>query len=298
MITENREKEVAFSLFCIKIGCKVTIKKDLELPVREEGKNLKIGIFDSGIGGLTVLHQAMLTLPKEDFIYYADTDNVPYGTKSRDEIIGYVDQAVEFFIKKGVKAIVIACNTATSAAIDYVRHKYSLPILGMEPAIKPAVERCNGKRVMVIATPLTVKEEKLHNLIQQVDDEHIVDLLPMPGLVTFAEAYRFDSPEVYEYLKKELTGYTLENYSALILGCTHFNYFKDTYRRIFPEEVAFIDGSVGTVNHLMHILEKQGLLEKNQGTVDYYVSGRLIADRDQLQQMKRLHERLDLMLQY
>lgn len=259
---------------------------------------MKIGIFDSGIGGLTVLHQAMLTLPKEDFIYYADTDNVPYGTKSRDEIIGYVDRAVEFLVKKGVKAIVIACNTATSAAIDYIRGKYSLPVLGMEPAVKPAVERCNGKRVMVIATPLTVKEEKLHNLIQQVDDEHIVDLLSMPGLVTFAEGGLFDSPRVEEYLRKELAGYELDNYSALILGCTHFNYFKDTYRRIFPENVAFIDGSVGTVNHLKHILEDKGLLEENQGMVEYYVSGRQITDNSQLQQMKLLHERLELMLQY
>ncbi len=259
---------------------------------------MKIGIFDSGIGGLTVLHQAMLTLPKEDFIYYADTDNVPYGTKSRDEIIGYVDRAVEFLIKKEVKAIVIACNTATSAAIDYIRRKYPLPVLGMEPAVKPAVERCNGKRVMVIATPLTVKEEKLQNLIQQVDDEHIVDLLPMPGLVTFAESSRFDGTEVEEYLKKELEGYELDNYSALILGCTHFNYFKDTYRKIFPEKVAFIDGSVGTVNHLKHILEEKGLLEENQGRVEYYVSGRQLTDCDQLQQMKLLHERLELMLKY
>ncbi len=260
--------------------------------------NLKIGILDSGIGGLTVLHQAMRTLPKEDFIYYADTDNVPYGTKSRDEIIGYVDHAVKFFIKQEAKAIVIACNTATSAAIDYVRGKYSLPILGMEPAVKPAVERCNGKRVMVIATPLTVKEEKLHHLIQQVDDEHIVDLLPMPDLVTFAEAGNYDSPEVYEYLRKQLAGYELENYSALILGCTHFNYFKDTYRRIFPEDVAFIDGSVGTVNHLKHILEEKGLLEENLGTVEYYTSGRKITDSEQLHQMKLRHERLELMWQY
>ncbi len=257
---------------------------------------MKIGIFDSGIGGLTVLHQAMLTLPKEDFIYYADTDNVPYGTKSRAEIIGYVDQAVEFLVKRGVKAVVIACNTATSAAIDYIRGKYSLPILGMEPAIKPAVKRCNGKRVMVIATPLTVKEEKLHNLIQQIDDEHIVDLLPMPGLVTFAEAGCFDSDEVEEYLRREFMGYELGEYSALILGCTHFNYFKDTYRRIFPKDVAFIDGSVGTVNYLKRILEDKGLLETNQGTVEYYTSGRRITDCEQLQRMELLHKKLEQML--
>lgn len=259
---------------------------------------MKIGIFDSGIGGLTVLHQAMLSLPKEDFIYYADTDNVPYGTKSRDEVIGYVDQAIEFLVKKGVKTIVIACNTATSVAVDYARQKYALPILGMEPAVKPAVARCNGKRVMVIATPITVKEEKLHNLIHQVDDEHIVDLLPMPGLVTFAETGRFESPEVEEYLRRELAGYDLENYSALILGCTHFNYFKDTYHKIFPKEVDFIDGSVGTVNHLKHILEDKNLLEESSGVVEYYISGRHVTEEKQLEWIAALHKRLDCMLQY
>ncbi len=259
---------------------------------------MKIGIFDSGIGGLTVLHQALLTLPKEDYIYYADTDNVPYGTKRREEIVGYVDQAVEFLVGKGVKAIVIACNTATSTAIDYVRSKYSLPILGMEPAVKPAVASSNGKRVMVIATPITVREEKLRNLIEQVDDDHRVDLLALPGLVRFAEAGLFEGEEVERYLRKELDAYELENYSALILGCTHFNYFKDTYRKIFPKEVAFIDGSVGTVNYLKKILTEKKQLGNNHGIVEYYMSGRPVYREEELEHLARLHERLDKMLKY
>ncbi len=245
-----------------------------------------------------MLHQAMLTLRSEDYIYYADTDHVPYGTKTKDEIIGYVNQAVEFLVGKGVKAIVIACNTATSAAIDDMRNKYPLPILGMEPAVKPAVEQCNGRRVMVIATPVTVREEKLHNLIRQVDDEHRVDLLALPGLVTFAESDNFEAPEVEQYLRTELSSYDLDDYSALILGCTHFNYFKDTYRRIFPECVSFIDGSVGTVNHLGNILNENGLSESNTGSVEYYMSGRPVTDAQLLTRFERLHERLDKMLQY
>ena len=259
---------------------------------------MKIGILDSGIGGLTVLHQALLTLPKEDFIYYADTDHVPYGTKKREEIIRYVDQAVEFLVGKGVKAIVIACNTATSTAIDYVRRKYTLPILGMEPAVKPAVANSNGKRVMVIATPITVKEEKLRNLIEQVDDNHRVDLLALPGLVRFAEAGLFEGDEVELYLRQELGTYKLENYSALILGCTHFNYFKDSYRKIFPSTVDFIDGSVGTVNYLKKILEERKQLENNHGNVEYYVSGRPVYREEELKRMSMLHERLDKMMKY
>jgi glutamate racemase len=264
----------------------------------KEVGTMKIGIFDSGIGGLTVLHQALLTLPKEDYIYYADTDNVPYGTKRREEIIGFVDQAVEFLVGKGVKAIVIACNTATSTAADYVRSKYTLPILGMEPAVKPAVASSNGKRVMVIATPITVREEKLRNLIEQVDDDHRVDLLALPGLVRFAEAGLFEGDEVEKYLKGELRNYRLEDYSALILGCTHFNYFKDTYRRIFPREVAFIDGSVGTVNYLKRILAERNQLENNHGMVEYYMSGRPVYREEELERLEQLHKRLDIMKRY
>ncbi|MDF2485802.1 MAG: glutamate racemase [Herbinix sp.] len=259
---------------------------------------MKIGIFDSGIGGLTVLHQALITLPKEDYIYYADTDNVPYGTKTREEIIRYVDHAVDFLVGKGVKAVVIACNTATSTASDYVRNKYTLPILGMEPAVKPAVARSNGKRVMVIATPVTVREEKLRNLIRQVDDDHRVDLLALPGLVKFAEAGEFEGEEVNQYLRREFSSYDLQNYSALILGCTHFNYFKDSYRKIFPKEVAFIDGSVGTVNYLKRILVGKNQLENNHGTVEYYMSGRPVYQEAELAKLARLHQRLDKMLKY
>jgi glutamate racemase len=168
----------------------------------------------------------------------------------------------------------------------------------MEPAVKPAVAINNGKRVMVIATPVTVREEKLHNLIEQVDDEHIVDLLAVPKLVTFAETDRFEAPEVEEYLRKELAPYCLDNYSALILGCTHFNYFKDSYRRIFPEDIIFIDGSIGTVNHLKNILEERGLLENNTGTVEYYQSGRPVNTKAELEHLGRLHERLEKMLQF
>lgn len=257
---------------------------------------MKIGFFDSGIGGLTVLHQAMITLPQEEFIYYADTDNVPYGTKRKEEVLQYVEDAVEFLVHQDVKAIVIACNTATSIAIDTLRMKYSIPILGMEPAVKPAVQKCSGKRVMVIATPITVKEEKLRNLLQQVDDDHRVDLLPLPKLVLFAETGNFETVEVEQYLRKELSEYHLENYSSLTLGCTHFNYFKDTFRRIFPLSVEFIDGSEGTVNHLKNILRANGMLEYNGPDVTYYQSGRLVSDQKTLAYYAKLHRRLDTMM--
>ena len=256
---------------------------------------MNIGIFDSGIGGMTLLHQAMVTLPKENYIFYADTDHVPYGTKSKEQVLGYVDEVMQFMIAHGCKAVVIACNTATAVAAEEMRRKYNIPIIGIEPAVKPALEQSAGKRVMVVATPLTIQEEKLKNLVERVDDDHLVDLLALPMLVPFAERGDFTSNEVYTYLKEMLAPYELENYGELVLGCTHFNYFKDTFAKLLPSGVKMIDGSVGTVNHLKRILEQRKQLEENEGKIRYFASGRELILTEELNRMDALHERLERM---
>lgn len=259
---------------------------------------MKIGLLDSGIGGLTVLQQALAALPEVEYLYYADTDHVPYGTKTKEEIIRYVDEAVVFLIRQGVKAIVIACNTATIVAIEYIRGKYDIPVLGMEPAVKLAMDMLPQKRVMIMATPLSIKEDKLHNLISRVDVDHRVDLLPMPGLVVLAEAGRFDTEEVKDYLIHELTPYNLYDYSTLVLGCTHFNYFKDTLRSVFPADVEFIDGIGGTVNHLKNVLIKEGLTDHRVSGIQYFISGRPVTGKDQIAFFKGLLKRSEQMLLY
>ncbi len=273
----------------------------------EAGMN--IGIFDSGIGGMTLLHQAMLMMPREKFIFYADTDHVPYGTKSREQVISYVDAVIRFMEEQDCKAVVIACNTATAVAAEQMRAKYAdLPIIGIEPAVKPAVEESDGKRVMVVATPLTVHEKKLQNLVERVDDAHLVDLLELPRLVEFAERGEFVSDEVTRYLKNKLSAYPLEKYGELVLGCTHFNFFKDTFQKLMPSGTHMIDGSQGTVRQLMRILEAKGALADKEGTmcrdwernkndicVRYFVSGREILDADRLNLFNDLHQRLEKM---
>ncbi|BBF43236.1 glutamate racemase [Lachnospiraceae bacterium KM106-2] len=261
---------------------------------------MKIGFFDSGIGGISVLHQARKLLPGEDYIFYADVDHVPYGVKTKEEVISYVDEALSFMKDHGAKAVVVACNTATSVAIAKMREKYDMPLIGMEPAVKPAVEESESKhdRVLVIATPLTVKEDKLKNLLMRVDENHQVDLLPLPKLVSFAEKGEFTSPEVEEYLRNEFSRFSLEEYSSMVLGCTHFNYFKDTFHKLLPERMKYIDGCQGTIHHLKEILEEDGLLEQNEGTVEYYLSGRQVTGEKDLERFEQLYVRLDQMLQY
>lgn len=257
--------------------------------------HMNIGIFDSGIGGMSVLHQALATLPHENYIFYADTDHVPYGTKTKDQVISYVDEMIQFMLSHNCKAVVIACNTATSAAASIMRQKYTIPIIGIEPAVKPAVEQSHGRRVMVVATPLTIREEKLKNLVDRVDNAHHVDLLPLPELVTFAEREEFNSPQVEAYLHKELSSYDLSTYGELVLGCTHFNYFKDSFRKIMPSQVQIIDGNRGTVNQLKRILESTDRLEQSEGKVRYFTSGREVVASEQLARMDRLHARLEEM---
>lgn len=261
---------------------------------------MNIGIFDSGIGGMTLLHQALLSLPNENYIFYADTDHVPYGTKSKEQVIGYVDEIIRFMLAKECKAVVIACNTATSVAAESMRKKYDIPIIGIEPAVKPAVEQSEGKRVMVVATPLTVAEKKLKDLVARVDDAHLVDMLPLPKLVSFAERGEFDSEEVSSYIKEAFSGVDMTKYGELVLGCTHFNYFKDTFAKILPPTVQMIDGSEGTINQLKRLLEKEGMLGdskegQRKGTVRYFMSGRELTLPDELARMQMLHERLEQM---
>ena len=256
---------------------------------------MKIGFFDSGIGGLSVLQQAMSMLPKEQFIYYADEKHVPYGEKTQEEIMGYVEEVIQFMISREVKAIVIACNTATSVAVRNLRERYSLPIIGMEPAVKKAIDLYQDQRVLVTATPITVTGEKMKFLIDKVDKQHLVDLLAFPKLVRFAENLNFDSKEVIDYIRQELNPFPLHEYGSLVLGCTHFNYFKDSLRKVLPLNVHFVDGIQGTVEQLIRKLQEGNLLEDLEPSVEYYSSGDAITDPIKLANIHQLLLRLEQM---
>jgi glutamate racemase len=256
---------------------------------------MRIGFFDSGIGGITVLHQALRLLPNEDYIFYADTVHVPYGEKPKEEVKEYIFNAVEFIAAQGVKALVIACNTATSIAIEDLREKYDFPILGIEPAVKPAVQKweLNRKKVLVLATNLTLKEEKFNKLVKRLDHQDIVDSLALPGLVEFAENYQFDEDQVIGYLKKELSRFDLSQYGTVVLGCTHFPYFTNELRGLFSDDVDIISGSVGTAKNLRRILEARQQLDIGSGDIVFYKSGDRVDDPVTLDQYQKLMVMLD-----
>ncbi len=254
---------------------------------------MKIGIFDSGIGGLSVLHLAMKMMPCEEFLYYADESHVPYGEKTEGEILRFVKENLDFLISEGAEAVVIACNTATSVATKEFRGRFPVPIVGMEPAVKKALELYRGeeKRILVAATPVTIAGDKLHDLLKRVDSGHDADLISLPSLVHFAEKGEFSSQAVDEYLKEELRAFDLANYSALVLGCTHFNYFKERFRHVFPGSVHFVDGNEGTVRQLLRVLPRKPETE-GEGKVSYYFSGRE-ADEKEKERLSYCLEQLE-----
>ena len=258
-------------------------------------KVVRIGFFDSGIGGMTVLHQALSFLPNEDYIFYADTLHVPYGEKPKEEVREYIFNAVDFLANQGIKALVIACNTATSIAVDDLRKKYDFPILGIEPAVKPAVQSCAGKRkkVLVFATNLTLREEKFHNLVKSIDHYDLVESVPLPGLVQFAESFEFREEKVVPYLKEELSSFDLKQYGTIVLGCTHFPYFENSIKKIFPEEVDIISGSIGTAKNLKRILEARNQMNEGTGDILFFKSGYKVEDKETLSNYKKLLVMLD-----
>ena len=251
---------------------------------------MKIAFFDSGIGGLSVLHHARKILPHEDFIFYADEENVPYGTKSPEKVLKFVDNAFKFLIEQEVSAIVVACNTATSVAVKKMREKYNLPIIGMEPALKLALDTFPNRKVLVAATAITITGKKIRRLIEKLHAENLAELKALPKLVEFAEKQEFNSSEVEKYLRGELN-YNFEKFSSLVLGCTHFNYFKDTLREILPPNVKILDGNAGTINELI----RRTNLNANsaQGSIKFFYSGRLVTDSAEISRLEGFLRRLD-----
>jgi glutamate racemase len=249
---------------------------------------MSIAFFDSGIGGLTVLKTALNLLPDECYIYYADTKNLPYGIKPREEIKKYIFDSIEFLSKKNIKILVLACNTATAVALEDLKKMYDFPIIGMEPAIKSAIRKNKDKRILVLATTLTLKEQKLNSLIKSCSSNNRVEKQALDELVLFAERFEFNSSKVVRYIRSQFNTINLDEYGTIILGCTHFIYFKPIFRKIMPITIDIIDGNEDTVKKMVSELTKNSLLNlKNERNLVLY-SSRTMDDNERAERLKEI----------
>ena len=227
-----------------------------------------IGIFDSGLGGLSVTAAIQKLLPQENLLYFGDSAYAPYGTKEPVQIAQRCHVIGDRFMDQGVKAMVIACNTATSVCVDEMRQHYPVPVIGMEPALKLACTRGGGRpqRVLVTATPLTLKEAKFSRLMARFSGRHTILTQPCPDLVTIVESDRLsDQALVDATLHRYLDPYDLQTLDALVLGCTHFVFFRQSIARICPPSLALIDGNPGTARHLKDLLAQDDALNQGPG---------------------------------
>ncbi|MFZ5595650.1 MAG: glutamate racemase [Bacillota bacterium] len=225
-----------------------------------------IGVFDSGIGGLSVLTEIRKMLPAEDIIYYADSANCPYGHKSPDEIISRSSIICDFLLSLGSKILIVACNTASVAGLDTYRQKYQTPIIGMEPAVKPATAVTQNGKIGVLATGVTLSGNRFSSLLQRYQNGSDVYSQPCPGLVELVEAGRHNSPETTRLLEKYIRPLLEKGVDTIVLGCTHYPFLKASVQAITGPRIAIIDTGEAVARQVKRVLEQHGLETPAGGT--------------------------------
>lgn len=225
-----------------------------------------IAVIDSGVGGISVLRELVRLMPNERFLYFGDSANAPYGTKSAEEVIRMTDATVKRLMARGIKALVVACNTATAVAISMLREKYpDFIIIGIEPALKPAVKSYPNGSIGIMATPVTLRGEKLKRLIA-ANPHPDIRLIPAPGLVELVEAGLANSPQMDAFLTPVL-GPFIGKLDGLVLGCTHYPFVIPAIRRILGDRTQLFDGGEGTARQTQLRLRNAGLLSDGPGCV-------------------------------
>jgi glutamate racemase len=233
-----------------------------------------IGVFDSGVGGISVLQHIYALLPHEQLLYVADSKYAPYGSKTPEEIQSRCFEITDFLIAKGVKAIVVACNTATAAAIDSMREKYTLPIIGMEPAVKPAAAASKNGVIGVLATVGTLKSAQFAGLLESYGRNVKVVTQGCIGLVECIERGELQSGNTLDLLNKYCQPLLGEGADTIVLGCTHYPFVKPMIRQIVGENVTLIDTGAAVAKHLQKRLATLDLLTQQQqaGAVRFWTN--------------------------
>ncbi len=258
-----------------------------------ETAKLPIAFFDSGLGGISVLRETVRLMPHENYLYYGDSAHAPYGAKSAGEVLDLTMQAAEMLYARGIKALVIACNTATSAAAEALRQRWKdLLIIGTEPAVKPAVLQHLGGRILVMATPMTLQEEKFRNLQAKYASDAEIIPLPCAGLMEFVERGELDGEALEAYLLDKLEPYRNVPVDAIVLGCTHYPFLTAAIRRVAGSHAEILDGSHGIANHLQNMLHARNLLNTQEETGKVVFENSL-ADEELLARCARLFAHAD-----
>lgn len=251
-------------------------------------EEMPIAVFDSGVGGVSVLRALLEEMPNENYWYFGDSANAPYGTKKLEEVRRLAVFHVDRFVKEGAKAVVVACNTATSAAVRFLRQKYpDVPIIGIEPAVKPAVLSKRHPNVVVMATPMTIREEKFHSLTgRYMDMAHIIPL-PCPGLMEYIEHGDMQGAELEQFLERLFEPFEKQKLDAVVLGCTHYPFVSRALKKVLGENVLLFEGGPGTAREAKRRLKEAGLLSARQekGSV-------LFDNSEQSEQKKELCRKL------
>lgn len=216
-----------------------------------------IAFLDSGVGGISILIEAVRLMPCEDFIYFGDSANAPYGTKPRELICSITEKNVQRLLTKGAKCIVIACNTATGACAKRLRLQYpQLPIVGIEPALKPAVLHNQGGKVLVMATPLTLQQPKFLKLMALYDTQAQIQLLPCAGLMEFVESGILQGEALTAFLHAKIDPINDGTIKAVVLGCTHYPFVKKAILEVIGYPTEIDDGALGTAEEIKRRLKK------------------------------------------
>lgn len=228
---------------------------------RQRMNSKPIAVFDSGLGGISVLRRLIQVLPEENFLYFGDSANAPYGSRPTEEIRSLTLENADRLFSRGAKALVVACNTATSAAIDTLRERYpNRIIIGIEPALKLAVSRHPNGRILVMATDATLREKKFATLMERFAEHCEILKCPCPALVEFVERGELEGEALQKVLKAELQAYLMPAPDAVVLGCTHFPFLRNAIQRVVGETPELLDGADGTAKETKRRLSEAGLL--------------------------------------
>lgn len=233
-------------------------------PMPSARADAPIGIFDSGVGGLSVLNDIARHLPQERFIYFADTAHVPYGPRDADDIRQLTAHAIEWLYRQGCKIAVVACNSASAFSLDYLRDHYGehFPIIGLVPALKPAVLQSKTKKVAVLATPATFRGKLIKDVISGFAEPAQVEVLTFTclDLVPYVENDQANSPQCRDTLRKLLDPAVEQGIDYLVLGCTHYPFLKQSIELLYGQRLNLIDSGLAVARQTSRILIKHGLL--------------------------------------